>query len=231
MPLRRHRHGRPPATRWLSGHEKRTSITHFVQRCTIAPRSLEGDGARWGITGTAAMTVAAPPGWIGLFLAMLLWSGPAFADTFRCADGIADIGNTPAQVMEKCGPPTQRDRWRTPAGTQQQWLYNAGPERLLTTVMFLNGRVSIIRASGFGFDPELRDPAGCRRGLFQIGEPRASVLARCGEPEVRQGGGRLTRAGQLPLAVTERFDYRTATQIHEIHFENGRITRINSRFR
>ncbi len=183
------------------------------------------------------MTPDHAPRWPALLLLpavallVLFWAAPARADRFRCANGIADTGHTPQQVLERCGPPTQKDRWRTLNGTRQQWLYNAGPDRLLTTVTFLNGRVTAIRASGFGFDPERQDRDGCRRGRFRIGEPRASVLARCGEPERRIGGESGNPSGRLPLTVTERFDYRTATQVHEIYFENGRVTQIKSRFR
>ncbi len=168
-------------------------------------------------------------GWLApLLLAVTLLASTAHGEPLRCGHGIAATGDTAEQVHAKCGEPAQQDQWRTQAGVRQSWLYNFGSDHLLSRISFLDGRVSVIESSGFGFDPQHRDTAACLLGRFTIGESRAAILSRCGEPHTRSAADPKPKATGIH---TERFEYASSTQIHILSFENGQLTQVHSHFR
>jgi hypothetical protein len=105
----------------------------------------------------------------GLIALMLLGSGP-YAEALQCEHRLVSSGDTPAEVLSKCGPPTlqqQRDeeieifepvfiqgkkilvaqRITIPV---EVWTYNFGPHALIYVLTFRNDRVVDIRTRGYG---------------------------------------------------------------------------------
>ncbi|MBM3114810.1 DUF2845 domain-containing protein [Jeongeupia naejangsanensis] len=89
---------------------------------------------------------------------------PAFADSFRCQNNLVSLGDSRAEVLQKCGEPFVRDsfcesRQATTAplpngGTVvnvnqcesvDEWTYNPGSGKFLTTLRFESGRLSGIK--------------------------------------------------------------------------------------
>lgn len=112
-----------------------------------------------------------------LAAALLLGALPAHA--FRCGNRLVHEGDTRAQVIAKCGEPTEVDRrsvWRQPivwrfgrpyvVGTDlveipvELWVYNLGPHKLMRQVVFEDGRVVKIDTLGYGYHEYGRHAGG-----------------------------------------------------------------------
>jgi hypothetical protein len=98
---------------------------------------------------------------LGVLLLVAL-SNSGHADTMRCETGhVVSSGDTAADVLSKCGKPTQREkrqechtlsagRQRTDCVTVDMWTYNFGPHRLLHRLIFKKGRLAAVRTHGYG---------------------------------------------------------------------------------
>jgi hypothetical protein len=98
-----------------------------------------------------------------LTLAAVL-STPVWAESLRCAGGIAAEGDSRLSVAYKCGPPVLKDSYCAPVFYSQtlqpvpepfasalvpclhtdEWLYDRGPGNLMATVRFRSGAVQSI---------------------------------------------------------------------------------------
>ena len=58
---------------------------------------------------------------------------PNSQDTMSCGDGFVQIGDTEADVLERCGEPTLREGDR--------WTYDRGPDRFPEILNFGEGRI------------------------------------------------------------------------------------------
>lgn len=72
-----------------------------------------------------------------LFVVMALGSTTAVlaaeeASSMMCDDGVVDIGDTQADVREKCGEPNSQ--------SMSKWIYDFGPSEFFT-VIFKEGKV------------------------------------------------------------------------------------------
>jgi hypothetical protein len=94
----------------------------------------------------------------------------AAALNFQCGNKLVSEGESPPEVVAKCGEPTRIDRstivrsstgW---IGNQsgvsnsiqveipvEVWLYNLGPDRLMEQLRFEGGRLVRIESLGFGY--------------------------------------------------------------------------------
>ena len=91
---------------------------------------------------------------------LLLFSGQALADNFRCPNGsIVSTGDNQSIVAMKCDTPTYKlSRVETEAGhrgativiTVEEWTYNEGPHRLVHILTFRNGVLTTVQTAGFG---------------------------------------------------------------------------------
>jgi hypothetical protein len=110
-------------------------------------------------------------GMVGILLLVAL-SNLGHADTMRCGETgpIVSSGDTTADVLTKCGEPTQREKrqecrepptGRPRAGGQgpfqgtdcitvDMWTYNFGPRRLVHKLIFKNGRLTAIQTQSYG---------------------------------------------------------------------------------
>ncbi len=100
------------------------------------------------------------------------------ASAFRCGTRLVNVGDTSWEVLNKCGPPQQRDTWiekrierayrmpdldferpeesRVPVGvvtyiTVEEWMYNPGPSQFIRILRFENNRLVRIETGGYGF--------------------------------------------------------------------------------
>lgn len=92
-------------------------------------------------------------------------STPAAAQSFRCKNDLANVGDSRASVLLKCGEPVVRDSFCKPLEPQafasaptgstivnvspcenvDEWTYNPGYGQFLTTLRFQAGRLVSIK--------------------------------------------------------------------------------------
>lgn len=80
------------------------------------------------------------------FLVLVLMSPALRADGVRCAENLVELGETEAQVREKCGEPTTRQRktFKARQGrrggivttTWDEWIYDLGPTAFVRILTF-----------------------------------------------------------------------------------------------
>lgn len=111
------------------------------------------------------------PGALVTLLLALLACTPARADSMRCGTRLVHDGDTRAEVIARCGEPTDVERrsiWRRPTywhhgraitlGTDfveipvELWLYNLGSSQLMRRLRFEDGRLVEIETLGYGFN-------------------------------------------------------------------------------
>lgn len=94
----------------------------------------------------------------------ILVAMPGQAQSMRCKNDLANVGDNKAAVLEKCGEPVQRDSFcrpqeKTPSvapgnratvvnirpcDTVDEWTYNPGRGQFMTTLRFESGRLTSI---------------------------------------------------------------------------------------
>lgn len=101
-----------------------------------------------------------------LFLAAAtLAPWPAQAQSMRCKNDLANVGEGKASVLQKCGEPVHRESFCkpvartqdttggaggktivniTPCETVDEWTYNPGRGQFMTTLRFESGRLTAI---------------------------------------------------------------------------------------
>lgn len=134
----------------------------------------------WPLTAVAASAAVCMP----------LAAMPAYADApLRCGSQVIDAGLDMAAVQARCGEPDYRDPWPQPApgtpawaGAVEEWTYNFGPNRLLSILHFLRGKLTRIDSDGYGFAPD--SPPACDTAL-QAGAGKYRLLQACGAPQQR----------------------------------------------
>jgi hypothetical protein len=67
-----------------------------------------------------------------LFFSMLLFYSSAIADRYmRCQGSLVSIGDTTAQVQDKCGKPDKLDRWKEYHNGSMTQIYDYKTERYI----------------------------------------------------------------------------------------------------
>jgi hypothetical protein len=134
------------------------------------------------------------------FFALLLLmphSGPAA--TLDCSGGIISEGDARADVLAKCGQPDSKESHdeelieRAGPGTRQktfttveEWTYDFGPSRFSRIVTFRNGRVADIRSGNYGYGRgAAHGQRECTEQILSIGDAKSDVVAKCGEPYLK----------------------------------------------
>jgi hypothetical protein len=134
--------------------------------------------------------------WVRLMTVMLCcgWGSVVFADSssFYCNSQIVSVGNTLAEVLLKCGPPSWADatetetvtrvsatEWRTVRQTLTNWLYNWGASNLTRLLSFENGALTTIKTGAYSMTMTARQ---CQFSSLTPGMSKLDVLARCGKP-------------------------------------------------
>jgi len=184
---------------------------------------------------------------------------PSLAETLRCEGGIVAVGDWKLDLLGKCGEPTNKEDVQVKARVfglmdgspgqlkQEHWIYDSGPSAFLHLVTLELGVVTGIERGGYGRDSGRPRPAPARlpralcelSGGFSLGDSTDRVLARCGEPALREE----TR-GQVPVwapSGNERsvpigftwvrvelwtYDFGPRSNARRLEFEDGRLARI-----
>lgn len=109
-------------------------------------------------------------------LLLFFFLAPIHAFAFRCGSRLVSIGETKADVLNKCGTPNWEDSWQEkrvqktydttyPTNgsyprssvvtvvyvTIDEWTYNFGPSYFMRTLRFENNRLVDIRSGDYGF--------------------------------------------------------------------------------
>jgi hypothetical protein len=150
-----------------------------------------------------------------LFAAALaaMFALPAAADSLRCDGGIVQTGDTKLDLLAKCGEPVyvegprveerasrleaapdavleEHVRW-----SGERWSYDFGPGTFMQHVELSGGRVVAVIRGERGVAPGPRRTvlvrARCEPAAIHRGDRAAEVLARCGDPVVREVGRRV----------------------------------------
>jgi hypothetical protein len=169
--------------------------------------------------------------------------GAPLAYAFDCENGKAEIGDTKYEILQKCGEPTYKDQTKVSRVketaeafeqdfvTVEYWLYNLGPDRLVTIVTFEKGKAVGMRAYGYGrsrgAEPDLNK-------TVEIGWPAVMVLFVYGPPtdkeeRIETSVISLKNGGTLPKATyVEEWTYNLGANrlLRIYHFENGLLKRI-----
>jgi hypothetical protein len=79
------------------------------------------------------------------------------ADALRCGDRLVHTDAAVGEVLAICGEPAHRQQQYVQRGdilydTEELWTYDFGPDRLLQTLQFRNGRLVAIETGGYGYD-------------------------------------------------------------------------------
>ncbi len=204
---------------------------------------------------------------LGAVLALAL-AGPAAAlgDSIRCDGGLVSVGDTKLDLLGKCGAPTLLEReekerasvrldeagrpvaGRAVAVQVERWTCNFGPRRFVQHVTLEAGVVTAVANGGYGYDlgPERAGApaiprARCDQLAFHEGDSTFDVLARCGEPAVRDekvvthtastagpGGGRVETVTGTSLVELWTYDLGPQALTRRLTIKGGRVVRVET---
>ncbi len=166
-----------------------------------------------------------------------------------CKGQTVNVGETMLEVTAKCGAATLKDQRSVTveetdeAGTRRstttidEWSYDSGPEELVLTYRFENGKLVAISNNGYG---SVRDFSvdSCHNGeALAVGDSTVETFLKCGDPlakeklsnktiETESGG--IKRRTILPVAEWT-YRYGPNAPGYTITFENGLASRIRTR--
>jgi hypothetical protein len=83
-----------------------------------------------------------------LGVAFLVGLVPDRAFAFRCGTSIVEVGDSVANLLKKCGPPTYRQSPSEARG--ETWWYNQGAARFITKVVVFGGKITAIEEEDYG---------------------------------------------------------------------------------
>ncbi len=194
-----------------------------------------------------------------LAFATLLAPAPARADSFRCEGGLVAVGDSKLDLLGKCDLPTLREEVPAVAGVfgstgapralvaQERWTYNFGPRSFVQYVTLEVGVVKAIERGGYGYELGQPRPAPARMprarcnhlGGFRVGDSTFDVLARCGEPAIREESmgqvvveAPMGQRSSVPIGFTTvrveiwTYDFGPQANSRRLEFEAGKLARI-----
>ena len=94
---------------------------------------------------------------LALFCIVLILSQPVFSsDSFRCGSKVIRTGDTPGEVMDRCGAPLHKDRGYGDVYVDssrqsvrvERWYYKNSKRSLGRTVLIYKGKVVGIETGG-----------------------------------------------------------------------------------
>lgn len=200
-----------------------------------------------------------------LMFAVALCAGigdAAAEDSFRCPGGIVEKGDTKLDLLGKCGEPAyaeegptveERIARRDPAApvvvedrvrwSVERWSYDLGPTLFTHHVEIAGGRVVSVargdRGTAAAPRPAALVRARCEPAAIHLGDRAAEVLARCGEPSVRDEGRRVRveyverspiDAERVTVSVRRDvwvFDFGPQRFTTIVLLEDGRVARLD----
>ncbi len=184
--------------------------------------------------------------------------------SLRCDGGLVSIGDSKLDLLGKCGEPTLRDSRREKRGAAagdgkerhfdrhevaylvERWTYDLGRNRFTYAVTLELGKVTAIERGGRGYaDPGARPPAKLRRArcepyALREGDTALDVLARCGEPTLREeqedtrSWGRELAEGERAVATQTvsvevwTYDFGPGTLVRHLRIQDGKVVRVET---
>jgi hypothetical protein len=93
-----------------------------------------------------------------LLLCLALVPAARADDGLRCGQWLVSVGAAQAEVLKKCGPPSQArrrvERYKTRYGTMQavieEWTYDRGPNDFVRTLTFENELLKRVESGDYG---------------------------------------------------------------------------------
>ena len=140
----------------------------------------------------------------GIFLLFLALASAApsadvLAAAVSCEGGIISTGDRSIDVLAKCGPPDSKESHQEELSerlndntkqkafvTVEEWTYNFGPTKFMRIIVLKNGVVANIRLGNYGYDRQTEPVQHeCSEQLVSVGYSKTDVLAKCGEPTLK----------------------------------------------
>jgi len=174
-----------------------------------------------------------------LLAAALLLPAVARPDSLRCDGGLVSVGDSKLDLLGKCGQPTLADAQaeersrvqldaagrpmagRSSVATVERWTYNFGPRSFVQYVTLEGGRILAVERGSYGYDlgprPAPAPPiprARCDQLAFHVGDTTLDLLARCGEPALRDA--RVVSSSASAAAASGLLEVGTFTEVVEI---------------
>ncbi len=188
-----------------------------------------------------------------LLVFLLLMAAPSVrvsASDLSCDGGIISTGDRNIDVLAKCGPPDSKESHQEELSerlddtarqktfiTVEEWTYNFGPTRFMRIVIMKNGVVANVRTGNYGYGKNTK-PAQeeCSEQIVTIGDLKTDVLAKCGEPalkDVHQEEFKERLESGLTRSVfvnVEEWTYNLGTNrfVRILTFRNGKLTDIRT---
>ena len=186
-----------------------------------------------------------------LFLALATIALPAdvLAASFNCRGGIISTGDSSMDVLAKCGDPDSKESHQEELSerlgdntrqktfiTVEDWTYNFGPTQFMRTVVLKNGVVTDVRTGNYGYvnpaEPATRE---CSEQYVSIGDSKTDVLAKCGEPTLKnthvdEFKERLDDTTRTVSVTVEEWSYNLGPTrfVRILTFRNSRLTNIRT---
>jgi len=188
----------------------------------------------------------------------------ARADSLRCDGGIVSAGDSKLDLIGKCGAPAlkeeqdvERTRARFAPGGQlaagrstlaalERWTYNFGPRQFVQVVTLEGGKVTAVERGSYGYDLGRREEpppiprARCDQLSFHVGDSTFEVLARCGEPALRDvalvtrsaggwdGGGGFETTTVSEYVEIWSYDLGPQTLTRRLTVAGGKVVRVET---
>lgn len=187
---------------------------------------------------------------------------PARADSIRCEGGLVQTGDAKIDLLAKCGRPSlvedatvEKAAFDVRNGVGRRvisgvdvWTYDFGPSRFVQVVRLVRGRVQSVAGGGYGYAEEQPwrgrpAKARCEPSALSVGKLTLEVLARCGEPAVKDEWTEETAAvrtegeGKGETVYTDvvtrtvalwTYDFGPNRFVRFARVEDGRVTRVDS---
>ncbi len=175
----------------------------------------------------------------------LLLAANAFG--LPCKDQTVNIGEIMNEVAAKCGEAALKeqrtvkveeadeDGTSSTITTIDEWTYDSGPDEVMQSYRFENGKLRKIRNVGYG---TLRDFDTCRNGeKLAVGDNAVETYLKCGEPLAKErrddkvieseSSGKKRRTF-IPV-VEWTYRYGPNAPGYTVTFENGVAAKIRTR--
>jgi hypothetical protein len=202
-----------------------------------------------------------PSALLAVAAALVAPAARAGDDSLRCDGGLVSLGDTKLDLLGKCGEPTLRDAHQVQrsvasvrdgerrlersevAYAVERWTYDLGKNRFAYSVTLALGKVTAIERGGYGYaEPGARAPVKLRRArcdayAVREGDTALDVLARCGEPALREeeevarawgegpDGAAAARAEVVELWT---YDFGPQALVRRLRIEGGTVVRIET---
>jgi hypothetical protein len=190
----------------------------------------------------------------------------ARGDSLRCDGGIVSVGDSKLDLIGKCGQPAlreaqaeERSRVQLDAAgrafggqasvvTLERWTYNFGTRSFVQHVTLEGGRIVAVERGGYGYDLGAVRSEGpgiprarCDQLAFHVGDSTFDVLARCGEPALRDArlvtrvlgagagrGGTFDGASVTELVEVWTYDLGPQTLVRSLLIAGGKVVAVET---